>query len=531
MMNATKLFLLMLLNTMGISLFAVDIQHFTGTFHIEETCLDATGYVFSDEKDIHFTAGDESDLLFAMPSNGVNGLNAFVDGDSIFIPLQWWNNYDDTQASFAGKGKMVNDSIFLHYGAGGAFGVVDCDCKGEKIKKQAEEYSGKLVRVPNPCTGIPCLPGVVWALETAENIYVLSFNNHWMIDNLVIDNTEYSMEDSVVISGTVHHKYDINNTAYIELEIEEIALTGQATGNTIVLPNSSWSVLRYGLFFQPWVSTQYIYFDEDSIVTGKTYKKVFSCDDELHENIKYEGLIREQDKKTYFIGKNSETEYLLYDFSLEEGANFEYQEQGSQIPGYEFPSIILYVKKVDFVEISGVQKKRIQLTSLPPDDDIVRATWIESIGSLTGLFYPQGSMRSPSNVIETLLCHFQDNESVYKDPAFSKCYYDKEEDIIYDEKENDIYENVKITTLVKSIQTSRLTVYPNPVDNVLIISPSNEVVSFVRFTDMLGKTVYTKRLDADKEYNIDMSLFVSGLYFLHIYDVKGHVSTFKIIKK
>jgi hypothetical protein len=174
-------------------------------------------------------------------------------------------------------------------------------------------------------------------------------------------------------------------------------------------------------------------------VAYKGYQKVFSCDDELHENVKYEGLIREQDKKTYFIRENSEMEYLLYDFSLKEGTNFEYQESGSKIPGYENPPIILYVKKVDFVEISGTQKKRIQFTSPPPYDDTVYATWIEGTGSLTGLFYPHGSMHGPNNVIETLLCHFQGNELVYKNPAWSKCYYDKEDDIIFD---NGIHEKI-----------------------------------------------------------------------------------------
>jgi hypothetical protein len=212
----------------------------------------------------------------------------------------------------------------------------------------------------------------------------------------------------------------------------------QTNDNTIVFPNSSWSILRYGVFLEPWVSTQYIHFDGDSTVAYKEYQKVFSCDDELHENIKYEGLIREQDQKTYFIRENSETEYILYDFSLEEGTNFEYLEPRVQIPGYENPPIILYVKKVDFVEINGIQKKRIQFTS-PPDDDTVNAIWIEGIGSFNGLFYPCGGMHGPNNIIETLLCHFQDNELVYKNPAWSKCYFDKVDDIIFD---NGIHENL-----------------------------------------------------------------------------------------
>jgi hypothetical protein len=39
---------------------------------------------------------------------------------------------------------------------------------------------------------------------------------------------------SVLISGTAHHKSDINNTAYIELEIEKIALAEQETNNSKV---------------------------------------------------------------------------------------------------------------------------------------------------------------------------------------------------------------------------------------------------------------------------------------------------------
>ncbi|MDR0733686.1 MAG: T9SS type A sorting domain-containing protein [Dysgonamonadaceae bacterium] len=274
--------------------------------------------------------------------------------------------------------------------------------------------------------------------------------------------------------------------------------------NTIVLLNSSWSVLKQGLEHPvPWVFTQYIYFNDDSVVANKANKKVFSCNDQLHENITYEGLIREQEQKTYFIPKNYEPENLLYDFSLEEGTNFEYQ------------SAILYVKKVDSVEINGIQKKRIQLTSPPPDDDTVYATWIEGIGSLAGLFYPQGDRRPPNSIGETLLCYFQDNEPIYKNPAYSECYYDKVEDI----------------TSVGSPIINSLFVYPNPVDNVLVISSSNEAISFVELTDVSGKTVYAKRLDANKENKIDVGFFAPGLYLLHAYDAKGLVSTFKIIKR
>jgi len=166
----------------------------------------------------------------------------------------------------------------------------------------------------------------------------------------------------------------------------------QISNNTIVNDNSSWAVLNGGVCIDCPVWTQYIYFEGDSVFNGKTYKKVFSCNDTLHKNIKYEGLIREQDEKTYFIPFNFETEYLLYDFSLEEGMIFETQE------------IQLYVK-VSFVNINGVQKKQIQLTSLN-DHNYICDTWIEGIGSLNSFFEPG---ISPPGVKRKLLCHFQNN--------------------------------------------------------------------------------------------------------------------------
>jgi len=197
--------------------------------------------------------------------------------------------------------------------------------------------------------------------------------------------------------------------------------------NTIVNDNSSWATLNVVVCPECPVWTQYVYFDGNSSVAGNSYKKVFSCDDKLHENTKYEGLMREQDKKTYFIPANSKKEYLLYDFSLEEGMSFEYITP-QVIPEHEHP-VSLYVKSVSFVEINGVQLKQIQLAEVSvPDYGAVCATWIENIGSLDGLFYPCGVL--VPGVKRELLCYFQDGELFYKNPDYSECYYDKHEEIV-----------------------------------------------------------------------------------------------------
>ena len=192
-----------------------------------------------------------------------------------------------------------------------------------------------------------------------------------------------------------------------------------------------WSILVAVVCIECPVQTQFVYFDGDSIVADYSYKKVFSCNDKLHKNIKYEGLIREQEKKTYFIPNNFKKEYILYDFSLEEGMSFEYVEP-QVIPEHEYTQTF-YVKKIDFVEINGIKLKQFQLSTVSePDYGSVCATWIEKIGSLNGLFHPCGILAP--GVKRELLCFSQNNELFYKNPVYSDCYYYSWEDVIWNSK-------------------------------------------------------------------------------------------------
>ena len=134
-MKTIKLQLLILLIPINIILCAQDIQRFLGTYHLEGICKDMLqeGNVYPDKRDVIITEGIESDLLINIgASANDNDFQTFISEDSLFIPLQWWVNYDGTNASFKAKGKVENDSLFLSYGAGGTFGVFFCECKGKR---------------------------------------------------------------------------------------------------------------------------------------------------------------------------------------------------------------------------------------------------------------------------------------------------------------------------------------------------------------------------------------------------------------
>ena len=84
-------------------------------------------------------------------------------------------------------------------------------------------YTGKIIGKGNPCTTSPCLPCAVLWLETPSQDYVLSYNSNWICNSsLIVDNTEYFIDDEVEITGTVITGIDINSEFYYTLEIESI---------------------------------------------------------------------------------------------------------------------------------------------------------------------------------------------------------------------------------------------------------------------------------------------------------------------
>jgi len=134
---------LILLIPISINLCAQDIQHFLGTYHLKGVCKDMLQEenIFPDERDVIITKGIESDLLINIGASvGFNDFKAFISEDSLSVPIQWWDNFDETQAALQGKGKIENNSLFLYYKTWGTFGAFECECKGKKTSSTSVLY-------------------------------------------------------------------------------------------------------------------------------------------------------------------------------------------------------------------------------------------------------------------------------------------------------------------------------------------------------------------------------------------------------
>ncbi|MDR0799815.1 MAG: T9SS type A sorting domain-containing protein [Dysgonamonadaceae bacterium] len=81
---------------------------------------------------------------------------------------------------------------------------------------------GKIILMASPCVTEPCLPGAVFGIETGETNYVIAVSSQWIVNDLIIDNTKYIVDDKVEVTGIVSVKQDLNSTIYNEIEVLSI---------------------------------------------------------------------------------------------------------------------------------------------------------------------------------------------------------------------------------------------------------------------------------------------------------------------
>lgn len=94
---------------------------------------------------------------------------------------------------------------------------------------------------------------------------------------------------------------------------------------------------------------------------------------------------------------------------------------------------------------------------------------------------------------------------------------------------NTTLNTLQTATGVQSIYANDYSIYPNPNKGLLTIT-SNEIMTKINVLNVLGQTVKTQTVDANKT-TLDISDLVSNVYFIQITDSKNQVSIHKIIKE
>lgn len=286
-----------------------------------------------------------------------------------------------------------------------------------------------------------------------------------------------------------------------------LILSGQ---NIIPIPadtTSQWRILRGyndGVCAN-WYNS--IYYVDDTIVhNGSVFYKIFEsgefyqevinppgpCDETYYYTAEYRGAIRTENGKTYQL--NGGEENLLMDFTL---------NVGDTLFSYISPGLV--IGSIDSVLVGAEYRKRFNFSN----GDI--CNWmIEGIGHEAGLFEPMSLILEFASEFH---CYGENNIPLFGD---TNCIL------------NVGYEDF-------SIQNNNVSIYPNPTFGKFTIDASeltNTIKSYF-LTDICGKMILQENINLanNNVIEIDLSKYISGIYFLRLNTVNQGIVFRKIIKK
>ncbi|MCL2041227.1 MAG: T9SS type A sorting domain-containing protein [Bacteroidales bacterium] len=89
------------------------------------------------------------------------------------------------------------------------------------LYSQIVTISGETTSVPNPCHTEPCVPGLVYAIETDSINYIITLQGYWKWPDgpLVIETYSFDIGDPITVEGVVSVKQDIWGKDYTEIEV------------------------------------------------------------------------------------------------------------------------------------------------------------------------------------------------------------------------------------------------------------------------------------------------------------------------
>jgi hypothetical protein len=254
--------------------------------------------------------------------------------------------------------------------------------------------------------------------------------------------------------------------------------------------------------------TDIYYTNGDTLVNGKLHKILdgyhyISRTFLLHENI--------QEKKVSLtrISPNRIDEYLLYDFSLDEGETFEMKNPITPFPEEAGLFVLDSIRNVEIW--SGTSRKHFYFS--PHETNQIstqNAIWVEGVGSLSLINAPGGY--PDINNVGLLNCFFKNAELFYSNltPEVINCI-------------------PTILSLSENNNQEVIIYYPENNKSVCFIR-NIENVKDVDLFDLNGRKLASFRNQYQNEIQLDLNLFSNGIYILKFINGKEEVY-FKILKR
>lgn len=265
---------------------------------------------------------------------------------------------------------------------------------------------------------------------------------------------------------------------------------------------------KYGQYNEQYRYERLALTEEDTIIDGKSYKKLYSFTEREFdiETATFICGIRENENKQVFVASyHNQQEFLLYDFSLTEGDSILAESNGEY-------DLYFNVTDVDTIDYNGVERRKITLQFY----NYAWVTWIEGIGNIEGLLMDWRSYTMTMDPMPNvrLRCYEHNEECLYFDFSFNESIYDCYTPLYTGLKENETQNNILL--------------YPNPAKERLYINTSISIKQMT-ICNFLGQEIKNYNT-SQVQSSIDISELNKGIYFVKIYTEKV-VHTTKIIKE
>jgi hypothetical protein len=263
---------------------------------------------------------------------------------------------------------------------------------------------------------------------------------------------------------------------------------------------------KYGQYNEQYRYERLALTEEDTIIDGKSYKKLYSFTEREFdiETATFVCGIRENENKQVFVASyHNQQGFLLYDFSLTEGDSILAESNGEY-------DLYFNVTDVDTIDYNGVERRKITLQFY----NYAWITWIEGIGNIEGLLMDWRSYTMAMDPMPDvrLRCYEYNEECLYSDFSFNESIYDCYTPLYTGLEENETQNNILL--------------YPNPAKERLYINTSIPIKQMT-ICNLLGQEIQ-KYNNLEKTSSIDISGLKEGVYFVKIYTEKVVYAT-KII--
>jgi len=238
--------------------------------------------------------------------------------------------------------------------------------------------------------------------------------------------------------------------------------------------------------FRP--TSAFINIQGDTVIDNHKYLKLFLETGSSHSDKFY--AIRQENKKIYAKFFDQTQEFLLYDFNVKKGDTIHSTAQSGYI------SRLPIVSGVDSVQLyNGEYRKRINIQGLD--------TWIEGIGSMSGVDYPTREFVTCDCNSSFLLISFAREKLL--------SFYNSELCANFD-----CCQGIKDDVKKIQVQKKMFDIYPNPTKEIITVKfVSNVEKSNFELFDLQGKTVINKQID-ETNNSVHLNQLPNGIYFYKI---------------